>query len=144
MCRVYICIAYTHTHCNILQRTMDGIRSFSILLTQFIAYHNTLQHTATHHRRHQKLCYPSKTIHSILQHAATRCNTLQHTATYHNALQQNVSHCNTLEHTTDGIGSFAIFLIILQRADVDGLCVFEILRFEKTIALRVYQKIIYI
>ena len=35
-----------------------------------------------------------------LQHTATHCNTLQHTATTHcNSLQHTATHCNTLQHT---------------------------------------------
>jgi len=44
---------------------------------------SVLQHTATH-------C-------NTLQHTA-RCNTLQHTATHHNTLQHTTPHCNTPHH----------------------------------------------
>ena len=35
----------------------------------------------------------------MLQHTATRCNTLQRTSSHCNTLQHTATHCNTLQHT---------------------------------------------
>ena len=42
---------------------------------------------------------PERSVHTTLQHTATRCNTLQHAATHYNTLQHTATHCNTLQHT---------------------------------------------
>jgi len=58
-----------------------------------------LQHAATRCNTLQTL-QQTATRCNTLQHAATRCNTLQHTAAYPRpAVIMTATHCNTLQHT---------------------------------------------
>jgi len=82
-----------------------------------VAHCNTLQHTATHRRSYMPhILQHTATQCNTLQHTATHCNTLQctathrrgctphtmqHTATHSNALQHTATHCNTLQHIKD-------------------------------------------
>jgi len=64
---------------------------------------NILQHAATHCNTLQHTATKHQHTTNILQHAPTHCNTLQHTATKHKVIAANddiAIHCNTLQHTT--------------------------------------------
>ena len=69
---------------------------------------NALQHTATHCNTKSTTPFPAccqlqsgphATRYDALQHVATGCSTLQHTAIHCNILQHTATHYNTLQHT---------------------------------------------
>ena len=95
MCTVLflIYVAYLRTHCNTLQPTTTQCNTMQHNTTQCNNC-NTLQHTAFHMPSCiSDMCgVPQDQLQlreKELQHTATRCSRLQHTAT----------HCNTLHHT---------------------------------------------
>ena len=79
----------TATQCTTLQHTATHTCSTleDVLLPSIIriGYCNILQHIATK-------C-------NTLHRSATRCNTLQHTATHNNTLMIRIGYCNTLHYT---------------------------------------------
>jgi len=125
---VCLCIySYTyikHTHIHTCNHT--AYRAWKVLLYFTATLCNTLQHTATQRRSRPTKCH--RYCWNALQHsrthfttlcrpgtaheqakgamldgrmhvAATRCNTLQHTATHRNTLQHTATHENILEPT---------------------------------------------
>ena len=70
----------------------------SCSVLQCAPHYNTLQHAATRcnslqHTMHIESCD------CTLQHVVTHCNTLQHTAARCHTLQNTATHCNPLRHT---------------------------------------------
>jgi len=59
-------------------------------------------YAATHYNTLQNYLRSTSDYNTLQQnqHAATHCNTLQHTATHCSTLQHTATHCNTLQHTT--------------------------------------------
>ena len=54
---------------------------------------------ALHAATHCNTLQHTATLCNTLQHSATHCNTLQHSVTLCNTLQHPTTHCNTLQHT---------------------------------------------
>ena len=87
-CNVLLCVA---AWCSVLHCTIEcgnPKRAWKILLL-------TRVHTRS------LLFFPHlffSCFRSILQHAATQCNTLPYAATHCNTLQHTTTHCHTLQH----------------------------------------------
>ena len=133
------------THCNILQLSLCcycRLRAGPWIVQHTATYCNT--HSATYCNTHGNThCNPHMLLLSTLQHTATHCNTLQHTATHNtlqhtsfatvacgqglgwrNTLQRTATHNNTLQltatlcnavHYTATHGSILIFCFFCCR-----------------------------